>query len=135
MRSGRHYLPTPDGVSTTVATVVEQNLRPVVCLDYALEVGQEGAVASPIGVVRAPEPPGDTSLATSLSKKEELAFVAIRAGQVRTPTIRISEPDAIKWLQTHGQSPPWPKLAYMLAEYLTLDEVGEEATRVGEFIR
>jgi hypothetical protein len=33
------------------------------------------------------------------------------------------------------KSPPWPKLAYMLAEYLTLDEVGEEATRVGEFIR
>jgi hypothetical protein len=37
----RHYLPPTDWVGPTLASVVEENLRPIVGFDDALEVGQE----------------------------------------------------------------------------------------------
>jgi hypothetical protein len=79
----RTYLPrTPVRIRArgrTVAAVVEEDLRPVVRLDHALEVGQEGAVAAPIGVVRAPEPPGNAPFAAPFGREEELAFGIIWA--------------------------------------------------------
>jgi hypothetical protein len=87
VRRARHYLAPSDGVGPTVAPVVEQDLRPVVGLDNALEVGQEGTVTTAMRVVGAQESSVDAPLATSLGQEEELTFGVIRACQVRTPTV------------------------------------------------
>src|SRR5215208_1519749 len=104
MCPARHYLPPTNRVGPPVALVVEEDLRPVVGLDNALEVGQEGAVAATVGVVRASEAPCDAPLATPLGQEEELAFGVVRACQVRTPAIRVREPDTIERLQPHSAS-------------------------------
>jgi hypothetical protein len=45
--SHRDYLPPTDRIGLTVTPIVDEDLRPVVGLDDALEVGQEGPRPSP----------------------------------------------------------------------------------------
>jgi hypothetical protein len=95
----RYYLPPAYWVGPTVTPIVEEDLRPVVGLDDALEVGQEGSITATMWVVGASELSGDASLAAPLGQEEELALGVIRASQIRAPTSRVGEPDAIKGLQ------------------------------------
>ena len=73
----RHYLPPAHRVGSTVTPIVEEDLRPVVGLDDALEVGQEGAITATVWVVGPSEESGDASLAAALGQEEEPTFGAI----------------------------------------------------------
>jgi hypothetical protein len=42
----RHYLPPTNRVGSAVTPIVEEDLSPIIGLDDALEVGQEGAFAA-----------------------------------------------------------------------------------------
>jgi hypothetical protein len=76
----------------------------IVGLDDALEVGQERSITAPVWVVRAPEPPGDASLAAPLGQ-EQLTFGAILTCQVCAPAPGVGETDAIQRLQPQSTSP------------------------------
>ncbi|HKH36818.1 MAG TPA: hypothetical protein VKA82_06565 [Rubrobacter sp.] len=74
-----YYLPLTDRVGLAVASVVEEDLRPIVGLDYALKVGQESSITATVRVVGASEESGDASLVTPLGQEEELAFWVFRS--------------------------------------------------------
>jgi hypothetical protein len=73
-----YYLPPTDRVGPAVASVVEEDFRPIVGLDYALKVGQESSIAATVWVVGAQESSVDAPLAAPFGQEEELAFGAIR---------------------------------------------------------
>jgi hypothetical protein len=85
--------------SESAPSADQRGPRPVVGFDDALEVGQEGSITATMWVVGASELSGDASLAAPLGQEEELALGVIRASQIRAPTSRVGEPDAIKGLQ------------------------------------
>ena len=100
-----YYLPLTDQVGLAVASVVEEDLRPIVGFDDALEVEQERSITAMVLVVGASEPPADTSLAAPLGQEEVPTFGAILTCQVCAPAPGVGEPDAIQRLQPQSTSP------------------------------
>src|SRR5215208_162539 len=100
-----YYLPPTNRVGSTVAAIVEEDLRPVVGLDDPLKVGQESSITATVWVVGPSEESGDASLAASLGQEEEPTFGAIRTCQVRAPASGVGEPDTVQRLPPHSAPP------------------------------
>lgn len=98
VEDGAHDLPAASGIRPAVAVPLEHDRRAVISLDHRPEVRPKRSVSAPKRVVRTPEAPADTTVASPIGDVKMLLPVAAQADR---PALRICEADPVQGFEPH----------------------------------